>query len=250
MVIRSLSLLLLGAPLLWAGESWLEKPFTQWTTEDLFEITQDSPWAKTLFLESGPARVSVVPDTSSPPVIVPIYNRRGGVIGYKVLDRSTVKVTLVTEVVVVQWASSVVLRQARVRQGQLKGILAPEQAAELLATQPKQYVISVRGSPVPSMSRELNQLDQSSPGQSVYLKPKRSKLKIHPIGVEVRTMGEPEAFLAGEPVVWFYFPRELAGQPVIGRHEEKVEFHWNSARKRINITFNLGRMTRDGKPDL
>jgi len=39
-------LVLLGVTLLWAGDPWKERPYTEWTEKECRNLLQDSPWAK------------------------------------------------------------------------------------------------------------------------------------------------------------------------------------------------------------
>jgi len=49
--------------------------------------------------------------------------------------------------------------------------------------------------------------------------------------------------------IHFFFARQVDGKLVIGPDEKKVEFHCRSP-KPIKVTFDLHKMTRNGKPDL
>ncbi|MEE9234132.1 MAG: hypothetical protein V3U28_01665, partial [Candidatus Acidoferrales bacterium] len=71
---------------------------------------------------------------------------------------------------------------------------------------------------------------------------RHSKRKISP----VRVMS-PGAKLT----TYFFFPRELDGEPVIGPDEKKVKFVWEWGEdKKIEVDFDLRKMVRDGQPDL
>ncbi|HEX9764994.1 MAG TPA: hypothetical protein VGA39_06895, partial [Candidatus Acidoferrales bacterium] len=50
----------------------------------------------------------------------------------------------------------------------------------------------------------------------------------------------------------FYFPREVDGQPAIQPADKKAEFRCSTAGARGSAvaSFDLGKMVRDGKPDL
>ncbi len=59
--VRSVIISLLGATLLWAGDPWKEKPYTEWTKKDVNKVLLKSPWVRKILiggtrpLESGPA---------------------------------------------------------------------------------------------------------------------------------------------------------------------------------------------------
>lgn len=197
----SLVILLVPA-LLSAGNPWTDKPFTEWTAEEVATITRNSPWAKTLLGNSDlPATVTV------------------------------------------QWASSLTLRQATAREGQLQGTMTEREVAQLVAMGFQQYVIAVRGEGVNIMISGYAELTEEALRRSTYLQPKDSQKKIHPLGMEVDLEGK-------EPTAIFYFPREDSGKPAIGLSEKEVNFLWQSEKNRLRVTFDLSQMTRSGKPDL
>lgn len=140
---------------------------------------------------------------------------------------------------ITQWASSLTMRQAMVREGQLQGTMTEEGMTQLLTTAPTQYVVAVRGQCVGNILAGFEKLTEEVVRESVYLNPKLRKQKFHPVGIQIFAAEEP-------PAGWFYFLREVNGKPVIGADEEKVEFHWGP----IRTTFDLHKMVRDGKADL
>lgn len=60
LAVRTLTISLLGATLLWAGDPWKEKPYTEWTEKDVNKVLLKSPWVRKILiggtrpLESGP----------------------------------------------------------------------------------------------------------------------------------------------------------------------------------------------------
>jgi len=201
-MLLTLWVIMLVATLLAAGDPWTNKPFTEWTAEEVAAINKNSPWAKTLLGNSDlPAQVTV------------------------------------------QWASSLTLRQAAAREGQLQGTMTQQQVAQLLAMGFQQYVIAVRGEGVTTLISGYAELTEEALRRSTYLQPKDSQRKIYPLGMEVNLEGK-------EPTATFYFPREDSGQRAIGLSEKEVDFLWQSEKNRLRVTFDLTQMTRSGKPDL
>jgi len=237
------------ASILLAGEPWDEKPFTDWEIEDLYKLSQNSPWAREVFITLRAIReyAGIQPHT------VPVYTRDGGVVGYKTVGRHQTRTGYEHDRVVVQWASSLTLRQARVRQGELKGAMSAEREAELLASPSEHYAIAVRGAYLHAFLQRTDEAARDSALQSVYLRPRSGKTRIFAADMKVFPSGEPEDLLLGEPVVWFLFPRQLEGKPAISAWESKVDFHWNLGDvdiQDVHATFDLSKMVRDAKPDL
>jgi len=274
-ILSTVLLVLLGTGVLWAGQPWKGKPWTEWTFEETVKVSQDSPWAvKEMVTEisfSGSTTIDSSPGTTTPRQ-VEVYNEQGGVIGYKPapgdhggpsssLPPSRTRSRIES---IVQWASSLTIRQAMLRQRQLQGEMTEEQIIEELSRQPEYYVIVVRGRaatvalirftcptlPTPCQPGVVQNPSQEALRESAYLEPEGSKQQIHPSGTSfIQEKGQ------GATVV-FYFPRDSAGEPTIGPQEKKVEFRWNAPRKTgwesvdIKATFDLRKMVRDGKPDL
>jgi hypothetical protein len=235
-------LVLLGSSVVWAGDPWKDKPWTEWTEKDVQRILNDSPWAKKLrrrlgrgqslgsrgeSLESveweekgstpaGPARGSVyvepsagIPEPSTTPRRVSHYHN-----------------------VFVRWFSSVTVRQATMRQGQLGRPKSQSKVNKL-----PEYAIAVWGAVTAGFSNDELR-------QSAYLQPERSKQRIPATRVSDTEFG-----------LLFYFPRDLNDKPVLETQEKKVEFYCckvdsETYQKAIKVTFDLRKMVRDGKPDL
>lgn len=247
--LSAMLLVLLGSGVLWAGDPWKEKPWTEWTEKDVQRILNKSPWAKklnwrldkvnrvaaqelespewetkrggiTVSLEGVTETVYTVPGSGIPE---PVITRRGGIPFY--------------HRVFVRWLSSLTVRQAFVRQAQfeMKRMSVQEQQfghapqLELL-----EYVIAVRAVVTAGLSNDELR-------QSAYLQPKRSKQRIPATRVSDSEFGR-----------LLYFPRELNGKPIIGPQDTKVEFSCCKVegQKPIKVTFDLRKMVRDGKPDL
>lgn len=223
-------------PVVGTGEPWKEKPFREWTKDDVAQITSASPWAKTLGSKTSMLVTSVpgAAPAGQPPLITSVPS---------VFDKQETSTNLLPGGAIIQWASSLTMRQAMAREGELNGTMTSEQAAQLLTMSFQQYVITVRGGGVASMVAGFKELSEEALRNSAYLELQGSKQKIYPLGIEIN--------LQGDPVAWFYFPRELEGQPVFRPGEKAVEFNWVSeAKDKINVTFDLRKMMRDGKPDL
>jgi hypothetical protein len=45
-------LVLFGSGVLWAGDPWKEKPYTEWTEKDCIKILQKSPWGKRVLIDN------------------------------------------------------------------------------------------------------------------------------------------------------------------------------------------------------
>lgn len=235
---------LLSATLVWAGDPWKGKPYTEWSAADVWKVLENSPWAKqvgTVSLQE--AGVEQEAKGREPWRAGMVFDPRTREWRYDPdsvsKDEHQRAVARKTRFIVL-WFSALTVRQALVRKQQLYERSNEEQARQLLSWQPEQYVIFVYGPD----TRTLAPLTEDAVRESAYLQPKRSKQRIAPARVQfIRQRG-----LLAE--VRFYFPRAVAGKPAIAPNEKKVKFHCPSSAATISTDFNLRKMTRDGKPDL
>jgi len=147
----------------------------------------------------------------------------------------------VMQVIYVQWASSLTVREAQVRQAELEGKLTAEAAKQLLAEAPGGYQISIVSEFVEIPADVLPSVVKNS----AYLLTERGKRKIPAEKVE---------FLARKDglgtVINLYFPREADGAAVISPGESKVRFQCKLGNATVKTEFHLDKMIRQGQRDL
>ncbi len=216
---RSVLLLLpLVSSVVWAGQGWQKKPFTEWDFFEVEEVLTDSPWAQSLTV-GGSSASFAAPGPSGTIVHTPEVKTPGGTI-------------------VVRWFSAVTLRQACVRSNQLAEVVSEERAQQLLSWQPEHFVIGV-GLLGTGSDPFWDPVDQRLPEPGkVFLELLSTKRQIAP--VKYQRLGNTELYS---------FPREEAGRPLLSL-DKKVKFSiWLNNQQR-SVTFDLSKMTREGKPDL
>lgn len=241
---------------LWAKEPWEAKPYTDWTPEEVIRVLSKSPWVKTFVLVRGSSSgIGTSPQgarsqditvstrevgradnrrteiTSSPPPAAPGSPRGTG-----------------TEIELrVVWFSSRTVREAAARKGQLSGGVTEEDAQAFLSRVPEYHTISVTGASLLLLAR----VPEGDLKQNTYLQPQRSSRKIPPVKVEYLRQET-----GGLIEVYFHFPKEGDGEPVLPLSEQKVKFssrYYDVQRKSpesFSVTFDLKRMVRGVKRDL
>ena len=253
-IAASTFLALLGTLLLWGGEPWKEKPYTEWTAEDVQAVLNRSPWVKTVKETYSVGRLAGAETTSL---------RGGGevLVGYRPVPDSATGGTLYVPIYApappassqpvvrggfnstysvawrVAWYSSLTVRQAIARSIEMSG--RKTNASELLSRQPDHYVIALNGGEAAS---RLSDLPVEELRKSASLQPRGSRQKVLPEKVLFLPKNAPRE-------VHFLFPRTLGGKPVIAPDETKVEFRCERGLK-FKVTFDLREMVRNGKPDL
>ncbi len=236
--------------LAWAGKPWVEtKPYTEWTEKDVRAVLTESPWvASQTFLiysrDDETASRELNPQ-SGVGVAAGGNVSSGSRIGQV---RSTADSPLDHQVYVsVIWASSLTLRQATVRMGQLRGVAAQGDPEQYLSEQPADHEIVVTETPwaESKMAKAdlFSELKEADLQERAYLETVLGGHRTAPRRVQI-VPGRSFSTLR------FYFPRVLDGKPLIPPDQGSIRFFCKTKRGDLKAEFNLRMMVRDGKPDL
>ena len=248
-----------------AKDFWAEKPFTDWNEKEVRRILSDSPWGKIEHVplpesERNPGETGGRVGSISPSVATPAGGRtegggtggggeaRGGGSqsgpgvpatapgGYGGETGSANQSTPFQ----VTWFSSIKVRQAMGRLGQLQGNISTEQVNAFLQQPVEQYIVAVSG---PQM-KPFEQASLESLKGTTFLLSKKDKSK----KLELREYVSPKDRKDG--LALFAFPRTVEGKPSLDVADEEVQFVAEPAGLRIKTTFKLSKMMTDGKLDI
>ena len=206
---------------LWAGEPWNEKAWSEWGRDDVDRILQDSPWTRSVTVP-GAEQGSFPQRGGAGRVADSVPNRAAGNIVY------------------VRWFSATSIRQGFVRGNQLVRTAPEELATKLLEWPADYYVIQIDPYNatgdifLPAVEDPVGQV---SAGAELELS--RSKQKLTPVKRETRGFSDV-----------YYFARRVDGKPTIPPEETKVKFSFSVEKSRRSVTFDLSKMMRAGQPDL
>ncbi len=240
LTIGGFGLLLLATSLVWAAEVWEEKAYTEWSQREVQKVFQDSPWARQVSILSGELnferpQTPGAPPRPSGPTIPGAGDEPAG------SDADISRRREARKVFLVQWASSLTIRQARVRLAQIQGRDVTEQQIEqYLSTTPASYEIAVFG---PDM-QPFEATSEEAVKKSATLKLKESDQEIPAAQVSYQRQGD--RLIA----VQLFFPREQDGDPLVTQEEEKVKFSCDLSGATISTEFDLSKMTREGELDI
>ena len=224
---------------------WEEKPFTQWTEQEAMKLVSDSPWARPVtVLGSILGAGQTVSNKSSelPNVASATGGRSSGTAmgtgsamgqseGFAPGDPVPVQV---------RWFSSVRLRQALGRLGQIQG-KAPESEVRKFAEQPMEdYQIAV----IAPIIGTFNNLSMEDFKPKTFLTSRKDKSK----KIALKSYTAPKDRSDG--VALFSFPRLTDGKPTFGPEDQEIEFSAQGGKINLKASFKLTRMMTDGKPDL
>ena len=259
-VIGSIVLLLLALVLTtFPRDFWDEKPFTEWSEQQAIKLISDSPWARQLTVLGsilGAGRTVGNRSSELPNVATPSGGRSSGAVmstgtslgaseGFAANDPVPVYV---------RWLSSVSVRQALGRLGQIQSrvvrVVRDDNVAALQALNQKQgelaeqemhdYQIAV----IAPVMDKFDDLSVEDFRGKTFLLSKRNKSKKIPL----KSYTAPRDRSDG--VALFSFERLLDGRPTFGLEDQEVEFLAEGGRITLKTSFKLAKMLKDGMLDL
>ncbi len=249
-----------------AKDFWVDKPFTDWNEKEVRKILSDSPWAKIERVTlPGSERTSsdsrVARAGSIPP---PVATQGGGggrspggggggdmraggsqqasggpaaAPGVYGADTGSANQSVPLQVT---WFSSIKVRQAMGRLGQLQGNLSADQVNKFVQQPVDQYIIAVSG---PQM-KPLEEANLENLKGTTFLLSKKDKNK----KVGLKEYVSPKDRKDG--LALFVFPRTVGGKPSVDPADEEVQFVAEPSGLRIKTAFKLAKMMTDGKLDI
>jgi len=254
----------IAALTVFAKEVWVDKPFTTWNEKEVRKILSDSPWAKIEHVtlpegERNAGDTGVRAGSIPPPVATQAGGAGGGARGAGGGDMRAGgsqqtqggpvtapgaygESALANQSVPLQvtWFSSLKIRQAMGRLGQLQGNISAEQLNTFVQQPVDQYIIAVSG---PQM-KPLEQANLETLKGTTFLLSKKDKNK----KVELKEYVSPKDRKDG--LALFVFPRTVDGKPSVDVADEEVQFVAEPAGLKIKTAFKLSKMMTDGKLDI
>jgi hypothetical protein len=244
-----------------AKDFWEQKPFTAWNEKEVRRILSDSPWGKIEYValpegERNPGETRGRVGSIPPPVSTPAGGRGtgggGDVRGGNSQPGSSVPATApggyggetgsTNQSIPFQvtWFSSIKVRQAMGRLGQLQGNISTEQVNAFVQQPAEQYIVAVSG---PQM-KPLEQASLESLKGTTFLLSKKDKSK----KLELKEYVSPKDRKDG--LALFVFQRTVEGKSSLDVADEEVQFVAEPAGLRIKTAFKLSKMMTDGKLDI
>ncbi len=222
--------LLLTSALVWAGDFWEDKEFTQWSEKDVKKMMTNSPWAKQV-------NVALSMGARGGRVVGGAPGRRGGRDsgggrpgrgGGGIARRPAVRLTI-------SWRSALPVKQALVKARMGDSTEMPAGAQQYLNQQDEFYILAVAGFPA-QMAGRLVRNREAVLAATVL---KRKSDSISPENVR--------AFERGDAVdVLFFFPRSAG----ITLEDKDVELVAELGPMEIKKKFKLKDMVLNGKLEL
>jgi len=211
-----------------AKDYWLEKPFTQWNERETMALLTDSPWSRPNTLSSSLAA------SSTPNVL-----KEGQLSGANIPSTSGMDASVPIKFYV-RWYSSLKVRQALGRLGQLRGALSEADVKRFLEQPMEDYAIAISTPVVDPFAKVTHDILKAK----TFLLSKKDKTK----KIELKSYASPKE--RSDNFAVFFFPRSLNGQPAVDPTDDEITFVTEIGSTKIRAVFKLARMMIDGKLDL
>lgn len=200
------------------GPFWEARPYTEWKPSELIQFFTDSPWSRPATLAQASTQV---------PLGGPHY--------------------------FVQWYSAQVMREALVRQQQLKGRLDPQAASGFLQAPHTAYevyifaaVVTPEGSLRIASLQRFEGMTEPEIREATRLQFSAQEYSSRPDGVELLRDTQTEE-LRGVRLV---FARAREAVPPEQATAGRVRLTCGAKQGSLSVRFTLSEMQRGGKPDL
>lgn len=243
-----------------AKDFWEEKPFTAWSEKEAHRILSDSPWSKTEHLALPDSerqltepreRAGSIPSPGASPAGA---GRATGGDGNLRGDQGAGRVPVNTGgsyggeagsanqsvPFQVTWYSSMKVRQAMGRLGQLQGNISAEQVSAFVQQPAEDYIVAVSG----PLMMPLEQASLESLKGRTFLLSKKDKNKKLELKEYVPSKDRKDN------LALFVFPRTVDGKPSLDVADEEVQFVAELVGLKIKTAFKLSKMMTDGKLDI
>ena len=233
------------AAIVWAGDVWKSKPYSQWDEKDILVVLQTSPWAKVNVSASGawhPADTTPITggsvgyggssnDTSHTNGAMP--NQAGG---------TEKEASAGSSVYNIYWWSARTIREASLRRQVLKGTTTQEAADNTLKTAPESYQILVAGQNMVIFKTR----GEDAFKNAAFIQLKKTKKKISPSKVEFQETADGKVVGA-----IFSFPKkDASGEPTISSDEKEIDFNLQIGDAWVRTVFNPKQMVDSLGEDL
>jgi hypothetical protein len=224
------------------GDPWKDKPFDQWTDNDIAGVLQASPWAK-VNVQAGIGSKAL--DTA--PVNGPISGTTAG--SGDDISR-TPKRSVGTEpgheglaAMNIFWFSSRTIRSALARRAMLHSGMDAATATKFAEQPQDEYQIMAQGSDM----AVFQERGEEAFADAAFLEIKKTKQKIQPSHVLFQKGVDGTTVLG----VKFFFPKKDAnGEPSVSPDEREIDFYLRIGANQLKTFFDLKKMTDSKGEDL
>ncbi len=222
-----------------AKDFWEAKAFTEWNEQEAMRMLSESPWARTLTVLGATLGSAQVANrvTDLPTLATANAGRSAGNVAGQLGSGTGTNDSVP---LYVSWLSSVKIRQALGRLGELRNHAPESEVKKFVEQSIEDYQIAISGPILDS----FNDLSFDDFKEKTYLASKKDKSKQIPL----KSYAAPKN--RNDGMVVFSFERQIDGKPAFGMDDQEVEFVAQGRKIRLKASFKLAKMMVDGNLDL
>jgi hypothetical protein len=213
-----------------AGDPWKQKSYKFWNGNDVRQILNESPWAKRIVIEGGPAKHAGIESPEDGGTSEGAAGEESDEGGGRAEDHEKGRITFV-----VRWVSSRTVRQAWVRGEVLQKRISETDTDKFLPPPSDDTQLLIVGRDMSLFEK----LDEAALLAKSFLLRTKSKERINPIAVHIVRMPNGK----GVKGILFHFPKTPLARPsTLSIDDSDLKFVSQAGATEIKTSFDLQRM--------
>ncbi len=223
---------------LWAGDPWKQKSYKLWNENDVRRILNESPWAKRIEVEGGRAKQAGMESPEGSDTSAGDAGEESGEGGGRGEDNERARITFV-----IRWASSRTMRQAWVRGEVLQKRISETDTDKFLPPPSDDVQLLIVGRDMSIFEK----VDEATLRAKSFLFRAKSKQRISPSAVHIVYLTDGKRIKG----ILFHFPKEqLVGQSMQSIDDSDLRFVTQAGATEIKTSFDLQKMVDNEGIDL
>jgi hypothetical protein len=223
---------------LWAGDPWKQKSYKLWNENEVRKILNESPWAKRIEMEGGPAKHAGMESPEDGGASEGAAGGESDEGGGRGEDNERGRITFV-----VRWVSSRTMRQAWVRSEVLQKRIPETETDKVLPPPPDDSQLLIVGRDM----RLFEKLEEGALRANSSLVRTKSKQRISPSAVHIVRLSDGKRIKG----ILFHFPKKLlVSESTAASDDSDLKFVSHAGTTEIKANFDLQKMVDNEGVDL
>jgi hypothetical protein len=214
---------------LWAGDPWKEKSYKLWNENDVRKILNESPWAKRIEMEGGPAKHAGMESSEEGGTTEGAAGQESEEGGGRGEENERGRITLI-----VRWVSSRTMRQAWVRGEVLQKRISEIEVDKFMPPPSDDSQLLLVGRDM----KLFEELDEGDLQAKTFLLRTKSRQKISPSSVHIVRLADGKRIKG----ILFHFPKKLIAESAAADNDNDLKFVSRAGTTEIKTTFDLRKM--------
>ena len=223
---------------LWAGGPWKQKSYKLWSESEVRKILNESPWAKRIEMEGGPAKHAGMESPEDGGASEGAGGEESDEGGGRGEDNERGRITFV-----VRWVSSRTIRQAWVRGEVLQKRIPETETDKFLPPPSEDSQLLIVGRDM----KLFEKLDEAALRANSFILRTKSKQRIAPSAVHIVRLQDGKRIKG----ILFHFPKTLLVSESMPASDDKdLKFVSHAGTTEIKASFDLDKMVDNEGIDL